>query len=71
MAEESKKDSIRNSTLHTLIKHVGLTPPEVAQLRLSDLHLAGKNPNIKFTLPDSDEPKTIDLDLDAHRRLNQ
>ncbi len=69
MTEESKKDSIRNSTLHTLIKHNGLTPQEVALLRLSDLHLAGKSPNIKFTPPDSDEPKTIELDLDAHRAL--
>ncbi|MBN1218820.1 MAG: hypothetical protein JXM69_07830 [Anaerolineae bacterium] len=69
MAEESSKENIRNTTLYTLVRHVGFTPQEVAQLRLADLHLAGKNPNIRFTPIGRDETKTIDLDLDAHRAL--
>ncbi len=69
MTEPSKKETIRNTTLHTLARHVGLTPQEIAQLRLSDLHLAGKSPNLRFTPPNSDEPKTVELDLDAHRAL--
>ena len=69
MTEKSTKETIRNQTIHTLVRQVGLTPQEVAQLRLSHLHLAGKKPNLSFTPPGSAEPKTIDLNLDAHRAL--
>jgi hypothetical protein len=68
MTEHSTKESIRDTTLYALVRHVGLTPQEVAQLRLSDLHLAGKNPNISFT-SENDEPKTVKLDLEGHRAL--
>src|SRR5512136_266462 len=69
MTEPSNKDLIRNATLRVLVRHVGLTPQEVAELRLSNLHLAGKSPTISFTPTGSADPKTITLDLDAHRAL--
>ncbi|MBN1994358.1 MAG: hypothetical protein JW953_16795 [Anaerolineae bacterium] len=69
MSEQSEKETILNTTLYTLVRHVGLTPQEVAQLRLSDLHLAGKNPHLSFKPEGSDTPKTMELDLEAHRAL--
>jgi hypothetical protein len=69
MAEQSKKQTIRNTTLQTLVKQTGLTSKEIAQLRLSDLHLAGKKPNITFSAVGSNEPKSVELDLEAHRAL--
>jgi hypothetical protein len=69
MTKQSMKETIRNTTLRVLVRQVGLTPQEVAQLRLSDLHLAGKNPYISFTTKGSVEPKTVKLDLEAHRAL--
>ncbi|MDM8529064.1 hypothetical protein QUF58_12770 [Anaerolineales bacterium HSG24] len=56
-------------TLKLLIQQIGLTAEEVAQLRLSHLHLAGKEPNISFVPENEDEAKTFLLDLDTHRML--
>ena len=69
MTESSNKELIRNATLRALVRHIGLTPQEVAELRLSNLHLAGKSPTITFTPAHSADPKTVTLDLDAHRAL--
>ena len=52
-----------------LVRHSELTPEEVATLRLSDLHLAGKRPNISVRSAEGDEIKSVDLDLEAHRAL--
>ena len=69
MTEQSTKDTIRDATLYTLIRQIGLTPQEAARLRLSDLHLAGKSPHISFMPEGSDQSKTVELDLEAHRAL--
>ncbi len=69
MNEQSSKEAILQKTLHVLVRQIGLTPTEVSELRLSDLHLAGKNPNISFTPAKGASPKTVDLDLEAHRAL--
>jgi hypothetical protein len=69
MTEQSTKETIQNTTLHVLVRQIGLTPQQVAQLRLSDLHLAGKSPNVTLKPEGNDEPKTVKLDLEAHRAL--
>lgn len=69
MSNQSARETVLNKTLHLLVRKIGLTPAEVAQLRLAHLHLAGKSPNISFTPAGSDKPKTVELDLDAHRAL--
>lgn len=69
MNEQSSKEAILQKTLYVLVKHIGLSAEDVANLRLSDLNLAGKNPNISFTPVDSTSPKVVELDLDAHRAL--
>ena len=69
MTEQSSIEVTLSKTLQVLVQQVGLSPAEVAQLRLSHLHLAGKNPNISFTPEGSDRPKTVELSLDAHRAL--
>lgn len=67
--QSDNKDVIINKTLQTLVQHNRLTPEEVAQLRLSHLHLAGKNPSISFTPEGHQEPKVVVLDMDTHRAL--
>lgn len=69
MTEQPNKDDVLRKTLQVLVWHLGLSPQEVAGLRLSHLHLAGKNPQISFTPADSHEAKTVDLDLESHRAL--
>ena len=69
MSEQSNKEAILNKTLQVLVRQVGLTPEEIAELRLPHLHLAGKNPNITFTPTGRDSVKTINLDLEAHRAM--
>ena len=69
MNEQSSKEVILQKTLYVLVRQVGLAPEEVAKLRLSDLHLAGKNPNISFKPGQGTSPKTVELDLEAHRAL--
>lgn len=69
MNEQPAKETVLRKTLRVLVQQMGLTPEEVTQLRLSHLHLAGKNPSISFTDPVNHEPKTIGLDLEAHRAL--
>ncbi|MDM8532721.1 hypothetical protein QUF63_16290 [Anaerolineales bacterium HSG25] len=56
-------------TLKLLIQQVGLTTEQVAQLRLSHLHLAEKEPNISFIPENEDETRAFLLDLDTHRML--
>ncbi len=69
MNEQSSKEAILQKTLYVLVRRVGLTPKEASMLRLSDLHLAGKNPNITYTSAKDDSPKTVELDLETHRAL--
>jgi hypothetical protein len=52
-----------------LVRRVGLIPEEVARLRLSDLHLAGKDPKITFGPSEGGSSRAIDLDLETHRVL--
>ena len=69
MSEQPSTEAIRNKTLHILVRLIGLTPEEVALLRLTHLRLAGKSPNISFSTSEHSRPKVIELDLDAHRAL--
>ena len=69
MTAQSSDNPVLQKTLALLVHQVELTPDEVAQLRLSHLHLAGQKPNISFVPAGSDEPKTVELDLEAHRAL--
>ncbi len=69
MNTEATPETTLRKTLHLLVRRLGLSPDEVAQLRLSHLHLAGKNPNISFTPAGSKTLKTVDLDLESHRAL--
>ncbi len=69
MTEGTARDTVLQKTLQVLVGKVGLTPVEAAQLRLSHLHLAGKNPNISFTPAEGEPAKTVELDLEAHRAL--
>ncbi len=70
MTEQStEQDHTLGTTLQVLAHQAGLTPEELARLRLSDLNLAGKSPNIRFTPEGSDEARTVALDLEAHRAL--
>ena len=56
-------------TLKVLIAQTGLSSDEVRQLRLSNLHLAGKEPKLEFMLEGATEPKKVDLDIESHRAL--
>ena len=70
--QSSESENLENTlgqTLRILNAHAGMDPAEIAQLRLSDLHLAGKTPHIQFKPAGSDEPKIVELDMDAHRAL--
>jgi len=70
MSQQTSKEIILQKTLYILVRHLGLSAAEVSKLRLSDLHLAGKSPNI--SLPSGKKggsPKIIELDLDAHRAM--
>ncbi|MBI1879805.1 MAG: hypothetical protein HYR94_16550 [Chloroflexi bacterium] len=67
--QPDNKDVIINKTLRILIQQNDLTPEEVAELRLSHLHLAGKNPSISFTPEGHQEPKVVALDMETHRAL--
>jgi hypothetical protein len=67
--QADNKDVIINKTLRSLVQQNHLTPEEVAQLRLSHLHLAGKNPTISFTPEGQQEAKVVVLDMDTHRAL--
>ncbi|MBE7555025.1 MAG: hypothetical protein HS126_28575 [Anaerolineales bacterium] len=67
--QADNKDIIINKTLWFLVQQNHLTPEEVAQLRLSHLHLAGKNPSISFTPEGQQEPRVVVLDMDTHRAL--
>ena len=69
MTEQSGIEATLARTLQALVRQVGLSPEEVAGLRLSHLHLAGKSPNLAFTPEGSDSAKTVELDLEAHRAL--
>ncbi|MFN8455327.1 MAG: hypothetical protein U0401_11785 [Anaerolineae bacterium] len=69
MNEQANHEAILSKTLRVLVQQHQLTPAELAQIRLSDLHLAGKSPTINFTPAGSHEPKTVQLDLDTHRAL--
>lgn len=69
MDDQTSKEKVLNKTLYVLVRLVGLTPQEVSQLRLSDLHLAGKTPNLNVPVEGDDKPKKVDLDLEAHRAL--
>ena len=70
MTEQSADKDRRTlqTTLQTLVQ-IGLTPEEIVQLRLADLHLAGKKPNIQFTSGETGESKTVELDMESHRAL--
>ncbi len=68
MTEPIAKETILNTTLPLLVQ-LGLTSAEIAALRLSHLHLAGKEPNIQLTLEGQTEPKIVQLNLEAHRLL--
>ncbi len=69
MDKQPSREEILKKTLRVLVKQVGLLPAEVADLRLSHLHLAGKSPNLSFTPAGANQPKKVELDLDAHRAL--
>jgi hypothetical protein len=69
MDERSSKEKVLNRALYTLVRHVDLTPEEVSTLRLADLHLAGKSPNLSVHSAEGGQAKTVDLDLEAHRAL--
>ncbi len=68
MSKQTSKKETLQKTLYTLVKYVGLTPEEVAKLRLSNLHLAGKDPNIGLTTADG-LSKRVNLDMETHRAL--
>lgn len=67
MAEQI--ETVLKRTLYVLVRQLGLTPEEVAQLRLAHLHLAGQKPNLNFIPVGRRETKTVELDMDAHRAL--
>lgn len=69
MTQQPTKQTILNNTLRVLVQQLGLSSDEVTQLRLGDLHLAGRDPNITFTPARESNPKTIALDLEAHRAM--
>lgn len=69
MNEHSSKETVFNKTLYILVKRVGLSPEEVSQLRLSHLKLVGQHPSVAVATSDETQPKTVELDLDAHRSL--
>lgn len=69
MDKQPSSVEILKKTLRTLASHTPLLPEEVAQLRLADLHLAGKSPHISFSPAGSDQTRKIELDLDVHRAL--
>lgn len=69
MSNQAAKNIILGKTLHTLVEKHGLTLAEVAQIRLSHLFLAGKNPSINFTPEGSQESKVVTLDMETHRAL--
>lgn len=67
--QSDPKNVIIYKTLRVLVQQNNLTPEEVAQLRLSHLHLAGKNPSISFIPEGSQDPKVVALDMETHRAL--
>lgn len=69
MEKQPSTEEILKKTLRALARHTELAPEEMAQLRLGDLHLAGKTPTVSITSTGSDTPKKIALNLDAHRAL--
>ena len=58
MTEQSARDTILKHTLQMLAAHVDLSPAELVQLRLSNLHLAGKE-----IAPKAGYPSTGSADL--------
>ncbi len=64
-----EKDIILGKTLQILTQQYQLTPAEIGQIRLSNLHLAGKTPSLNLGDEGGWEDKIINLDLDAHRAL--
>ncbi len=69
MDKQPSSVEILKKTLRTLASHTHLLPEEMAQLRLADLHLAGKSPHISFSRAGSDQTRKVELDLDVHRAL--
>lgn len=69
MSEQANHEAILSKTLRILVQQHQLTSAELAQIRLADLHLAGKSPTISFTPTGGLEPKVVQLDLDTHRAL--
>ncbi|MFN8459348.1 MAG: hypothetical protein U0401_32640 [Anaerolineae bacterium] len=69
MSEQVNHEAILSKTLQVLVQQHQLTAAELAQIRLSDLHLAGKSPTINFTPMSGQEAKVVQLDLDTHRAL--
>ncbi len=67
MEDQQSKEEVLSKTLYILVEYVGLEPEQVAALRLPDLHLAGKNPSLSVST--GGQPKTVELDLEAHRAL--
>ena len=57
------------NTISVLVHQLGLTPAQVSALRLTDLHLAGKSPSVTVHSPEHSRPKTVELNLEAHRAL--
>lgn len=69
MSEQANHEAILSKTLRILVQQHQLTPVELAQIRLSDLHLAGKSPTIDLASAGGPEPRIVQLDLDTHRAL--
>lgn len=69
MTYQSSREASLHRTLFVLIRGLGLMPEEVARLRLSDLHLAGKDPSITFGSTEGGSSRAIALDLETHRVL--
>ncbi len=69
MDKQPQKETILKKAIEALVNQAGLSAEEVAGLRLTDLHLAGKTPNLPFSVVEGEPPKKVELDLDAHRAL--
>jgi hypothetical protein len=69
MTQRPSTETVLQSTLAILVHHAGLAVEDIANLKLSDLHLAGKTPHVTVS-SSADQPAIKkDLDLETHRVL--
>lgn len=69
MTQQPSRQSVLRNTLAVLVHQVGMSPTDVANLRLSDLHLTGKKPNLTVHSATTGRTTTVELSMEAHRAL--